>query len=334
MKYKRVKKIDFDFSAIGYGCWGASGKGSWSNHHDQDQMKAIQKAMALGVNFFDVAPIYGMGYAETILGKAIKGNRHNIFIATKAGIPWNDQGEARNDVSADSLLKEIDDSLLRLGVDYVNLLQVHWPTDSGVPLEETMTAMKAIKDSGKANYIGLSNYSVSDIKKASAIVDIVSMQGLYNMFEQNAATYHNIPLQYRVSKEIFPYVKEKGMAFFPYSPLFQGLLVGKIKEDTTFGQGDVRHNNPKLHGEERMKYLTLLDKIRNLEPLKDKALNEIAMNYLMAKDQVTSIIATVMNQDELAANVKALEWEMPKETIQEIDCMVEAIEQHASERGA
>ncbi|MCG8484154.1 MAG: aldo/keto reductase [Clostridia bacterium] len=328
MKYRRVRQIDHDFSVLGYGCWGASGRDSWTKHSDKDQIEAIQVAIGLGVNFFDVAPVYGMGHAEKVLGKAIKGQRNKIFIATKAGLPWNDKGEVRNDVSRDSLLKEIDDSLSRLGVSHVDLLQVHWPTATGIPLEETINAMKTIRDSGKTRYIGLSNYSVSDIHKASQIVDIVSMQGLYNMFEQNAEAYHTIPLQYRTSREIFPYVKEKGMAFYPYSPMFQGLLTGKITADTVFGDGDVRHDNPKLHDENRKKYLALLDKVRNLEPLKDKQLNEIAINYLVGKEEVTSIIATVMNKDELLQNIKALEWEMLKETVLEIDGMVEEFERN------
>ncbi len=326
MKYRSVKKIDFDFSVIGFGCWGASGKGSWTKHSDKDQIEAIQKAIELGINLFDVAPVYGNGHAEEVLGQAIKGQRDKIFIATKAGLPWNDKGEVRNDVSAESLLKEIDESLTRLGVDNVDLLQVHWPTANDVPLEETMNAMKSIKDSGKTRYIGLSNFSVSDIQKASEIVDVVSMQGLYNMFEQNAETYHNIPLQYRVGREVFPYVKENGLAFFPYSPLFQGLLTGKITADTTFGEGDVRNSNPKLHGEQREKYLKLLNDVRNIEALKNKKMNEIAMNYLIAKEEITSIIATVMNKDEVVANLKALEWEMSKETVLEIDRMVEKAE--------
>lgn len=324
MRYKRVEKIDFDFSVIGFGCWGASGSGSWTNHTDEEQIQAIRTAIDLGLNFFDVAPIYGMGHAEEVLGKAIVGLRDKIFIATKAGIPWNDKMEARNDVSAESLLKEIDESLERLGVEYVDLLQVHWPTDSGVPLEETITAMKQIKESGKAKYIGLSNYSVEDIKKASDIVEIVSIQGLYNMIEQDVDSYHTIPLQYRVKSETFPLVKERGMAFFPYSPLFQGLLTGVITKDTVFEDGDVRLNNPKLNGTERSKYLGILDKITKLDELKGKPLNEIAFNYLITKEEVTSVIATVQNSEQVKQNIKALEWEMTKETISEIDKIVES----------
>lgn len=323
MKHKRVGQIDFDFSVVGFGCWGASGKGSWTNHSDDSQIEAIQTAIELGINFFDVAPIYGMGHAEEVLGKAITGKRDKIFIATKVGIPWNDKFEARNDVTAKSILKEIDQSLDRMNIDYVDLLQVHWPTDSGVPLEETINAMKQIKESGKAKHIGLSNFSVKDIEKASEIVDIVSMQGLYNMIEQDVDSYHNIPLMYRVKSEIIPLVSKCEMAFFPYSPLFQGLLTGNITEGTVFAEGDVRNSNPKLNGNERSKYLNILDRIKNIKELKERPLNEIAINYLVAKKEITSVIATVKNSEEVIQNLKALKWEMSETVVQKIDSIVD-----------
>lgn len=323
MRYKRVNKIDWDFSVLGFGCWGASGKGSWTDHGDEEQIQAIRRAIELGVNFYDVAPIYGCGHAEEVLGKAIKGYRDRIFIATKVGLPWKEDQVGYNDVTADNILREIDNSLKRLDVAYVDLYQVHWPTDSGVSLEETIKAMKQIKEMGKAKYIGLSNYSISDMEKANEIVDIVSMQGLFNMMEQNADAYHRIPLQYRVTDEVFPMVKREGLAFFPYSPLFQGLLTGKITKDTVFGENDVRIHNPKLQGNQRLKYLSVLDEIRTIDELKDKPLSEIAVNYLVAKPEITSVIATHANASEVEANVKALKWEMSKETVTIIDKLVQ-----------
>ncbi|MDC7235479.1 MAG: aldo/keto reductase [Spirochaetales bacterium] len=323
MKYKKVDKIDYEFSVLGFGCWGASGSGSWSDHGDQEQVRAIETAIDQGINFFDVAPVYGLGHAEEVLAQGIKGKRDKVFIATKVGLPWNNKFEAYNDVSAINIAREIDDSLRRLDVDYVDLYQVHWPSDKGVPLEETIEAMKRVQESGKARYLGLSNYSAADYRKACEITEIASMQGLFNMMEQNADAYHNIPLQYRVSDEIFPLVREEGLAFFPYSPLFQGLLTGKITRETVFGSNDVRINNPKLQGAERLKHLDVLDQIRNLEPLKGKSLPEIAVNYLVAKKEVTSVIATQATSDEVLANVNALEWQMDDETVSSIDALVQ-----------
>lgn len=324
MQYKRVKKIDHDFSVLGFGCWGASGRGSWSDHGDREQIDAIHKAVDLGINFFDVAPVYGCGHAEEILGRAVKGKRDKVFIATKVGLPWKDGYQVYNDVSAVSIAREIEDSLERLNLDYVDLYQIHWPTDKDVPLEETMEAMRKIRESGKARYIGLSNFSVDDYRKACETVDVVSMQGLFNMMEHNASSYHDIPLQYRAADEVFPLVREEGLAFFPYSPLFQGLLTGKITADTVFGEKDVRLANPKLQGEARLKHLAVLDKILALDALEGRALPEIAVNYLVAKREITSVIATQADAAEVEANAKALEWTMDSETVTAIDKMVAA----------
>ncbi len=322
MQYKRVDKIDYDFSVLGFGCWGASGRGSWSDHGDAQQIEAIHCAIDQGINFFDVAPVYGCGHAEEILGRAVKGKRDEIFIATKVGLPWKEGYEVYNDVSSLNISREIEDSLDRLDVDYVDLYQVHWPTDKGVPLDETMDAMKRIKESGKARYIGLSNYSVEDYRRACETVDVVSMQGLFNMMEHNASSYHDIPLQYKAADEVFPLVREEGLAFFPYSPLFQGLLTGKITSETVFGENDVRRANPKLQGEERLKHLSVLDRILKLEGLEGRALPEIAVNYLVAKKEITSVIATQADTSEVKANVKALEWSMDDMTVAAIDNLV------------
>ncbi len=322
MRYKRVKKIDHDFSVLGFGCWGASGKGSWTDHGDKEQIKAIRAAIDAGVNFFDVAPVYGLGHAEEVLGKAIKGHRNDIFIASKVGLPWNERQEVRNDVSRANIMMEIEESLKRLNVEYVDLYQVHWPSTEGVPLEETIEAMRDIKASGKARYIGLSNFSVESYKKANEIVDIVSMQGLFNMLEHNPKSYHDIPLEYQTAKEVLPLCEEEGLAFLPYSPLFQGLLTGKITADTIFGKDDVRNANPKLRGNERIRHLSVLDEIKNIESLQNKKLAEIALNYLVAQKNVTSVIATQANIEEVMANIKALEWEMDQTTVGAIDELV------------
>ena len=190
MKYKKVGKMALEMSALGYGCWGASGQPSWGGHTDLDQIKAIQAAIDGGINFFDVAPVYGLGHAEEVLGQAIKGKRNDIYIATKCGLPWNENKQVRNDVRPEAILKEIDESLIRLGVDHVDLYQVHWPTADGVAIEDTAKALASILETGKARYVGLSNYSIEDAKTFNKYVEIASMQGLYNMIEQNAESYH------------------------------------------------------------------------------------------------------------------------------------------------
>lgn len=324
MKFKKVNKMDMNISALGFGCWGASGEPSWGGHTDAEQIRAIQTAIDGGINFFDVAPVYGLGYAEEILGKATEGKRNSIYIATKCGLPWDDQKNVRNDVRKDVILKEIDESLTRLGTDYVDLYQVHWPTADGVAIEETMSALNEVLKTGKARYVGLTNFSIADAKEAQKYVEISSMQGLYNMIEKNPESYHNIPLQYRVEKEVLPYVQEEGMAFLPYSPLFQGLLSGSFDPNKTFKAGDVRNSNPKLVGDLYQKHYALIEKLNAFAKALGKPLNEVTINWLVEQQAVTSIIAGVKNEEQVKNNLKALEWTLEADVILEINKIVDA----------
>jgi len=324
MKFKRVSKMDMDVSALGFGCWGASGQPSWGGHTDADQIKAIETAIDGGINFFDVAPVYGLGYAEEILGKAIQGKREQIYIASKCGLPWDDQKNVRNDVRKDVILKEIDEILKRLGTDYVDLYQVHWPSADGVSIEETMSAMQEVLKSGKARYIGLTNFSVQDAKTAQEYVEIASMQGLYNMIERNPKSYHNIPLQYKVEEEVLPYTQAEGMAFLPYSPLFQGLLSGHFGNDKKFSQGDVRNSNPKLVGDLYQKHYELIHQLKQFAQQIGKPLNQVAINWLIDQKAVTSVIAGVRNADQVIDNLKALEWALKADEIEAINKIVDA----------
>ena len=223
MVYKKVEKIAEEISAIGIGCWNMGG--DWDSSEENTSIRIIHAAIDLGINFFDVAPVYGWGVSETILGKALKegGRRDKVLIASKGGLLWNEKHQTRNNLSKDSLLKEIDDTLTRLQTDHVDIYQMHWP-DPNVPLEETAEALNIMKKAGKIRYVGLSNFSQADVEKMMEYISVDCQQGLYNMLERNPGSYHGISLEYRTEKEVFPNVKKYGQAFLPYSPLFQGLL--------------------------------------------------------------------------------------------------------------
>jgi len=309
LKYKKVKKIKEKLSALGYGCWGVSGPSFWDGTTDEDSIKTIQRAISGGINFFDVAPVYGLGHAEEVLGKAIKGSRDKIFIATKCGLLWDDQGRTRNCLKPESIRKEIEDSLKRLGTDHVDLYQLHWP-DPEVEIEETMETMVELKQEGKIRYIGLSNFSIAKAKRAMKVGEVCSMQGLYNMLERNPKSYHNIPLDYRVEKEVLPFVLENGMAFLPYSPLFQGLLAGAISDKKKFSEHDVRAANPKLNTPEFNKYYEVVVELNRLAHEIGKPLSHIAINWLIRNEAVTSVIAGAQKVEQIEQNLGAIEWDM------------------------
>ncbi|HEY8541577.1 MAG TPA: aldo/keto reductase [Pseudothermotoga sp.] len=318
MKYRSTSRFPVNVSVIGLGCWGLSGPSVWRDSNDSDSIKIVHKALENDINFFDVAPVYGFGHAEEILGKAIKGfPRDKIVIATKCGLIWDDQKRITRCLKPSSIFKEIDESLRRLKTDYIDLYQLHWP-DPNTPIEETIDALIELKRIGKIRYIGLSNFSVDT---AQRLLDhISSMQGLYNMFERNALSYHNIALEYRTEKEVLPFCEKNGLAFLPYSPLMQGILTGDISYNERFT--DVRAANPKLVGGNLSKYIRVVEKLKEIGTKIGRPVNEIAMNWLIKHQAITSIIAGATKPEQLQENLKALDWEMSDELFEEVDRIV------------
>ncbi len=318
MKTKRVAALpDLEFSAIGFGCWGISGGDVWNDTTDENSIRAVQKAVELGVNFFDVAPVYGLGHAEEVLGQALKGRRQEVLIASKCGLVWDDQKNVTNNLTAASINSEIEDSLRRLQTDYIDIYQIHWP-DPETPIEETMEALAKLKTSGKIRHIGVTNFSLDLANQAMAVAPIVSHQGLYNMLERNPTSYHNIPLTYRVEDEIFPHCREHGLAFFPYSPLFQGLLTGKFQATNNFDEQDVRSANPNLVGDKFRQYFEIAERLNAFAQEIGKPLNQVALNWLINQEAVTSIISGAQTVEHVEQNVGSVTWVLTEDMMQQI----------------
>ena len=206
MIYKKVRLIEDQISALAIGCWNFGG--DWDSSNDDNTREIVHAAIANGINFFDVAPVYGWYHSEEVLGKILEegGLRNKVIIASKAGLLWDENHKTRNNLSRASLMEEIDGSLKRLRTDHIDIYQMHWP-DHNVPIEETAQALADIKKAGKIRYVGLSNFSQADVEKFQKIVPVECQQGLYNMLERNTPSYHGIPLEYKTEDEMlaWPY---------------------------------------------------------------------------------------------------------------------------------
>lgn len=310
MKYKSVGQLPgLELSVVGLGCWGLSGAGLWTGSSDEQSTRTVQAAREGGVNLFDVAPVYGFGHAEEILGRALAGHRDEVIIATKCGLVWDEQGNIRNDLSPASIAREVDASLRRLGTDHIDVYQLHWP-DPATPIEDTMEYLLERRTEGVIRHIGVSNFSIELTERARACGPVVSHQGLYNMLEQNAASYHEIPLEYRTLDEVLPYVEAHGMAFFPYSPLLQGLLTDDLARSGNFGPTDVRRANPHLSGPEADWYFAAARRLQTIAREAGKPLAQIAINWLIEQPAVTSVISGGTQERQVRENVAATDWEL------------------------
>ncbi|MCF8017897.1 MAG: aldo/keto reductase [Vallitaleaceae bacterium] len=325
MIFKKVDKIDNKISAIGLGCWNFGG--DWDSTDDTKSSKIILSALDLGINFFDVAPVYGWGHSEEVLGKTLKeaGIRDKVIIASKGGLLWNEKHETTNNLSKKSLLKEIDASLMRLQTDYIDIYQMHWP-DPSVSLKETADALNEIKKAGKIRYVGLSNFSKKDVEEMMNHTEVHCQQSLYNMLERNTSSYHSIDLAYKTEEEVLPMVRKHGQAFLPYSPLFQGLLAGKFTSGKNFSENDIRNANPKLVGKDYEKYFEAANQIKELANLYGKPMNELALNWLRQKPEVTSIIGGASSVEQLRKNINCLSWEIDEEMMRMINEIIAPFE--------
>jgi aryl-alcohol dehydrogenase-like predicted oxidoreductase len=306
MEKRRLGNSNLMASVIGFGAW-AAGKAGWGNVDEQEIMKAIQTAYDHGVNFFDTAPFYGFGESERILGKTLKPVRDKVIIATKFGLVWNEKGDFVKDASRKNILREIDQSLKNLNTDYIDLYQVHWPDDQ-TPIEETMETLNELVEKGKVRYIGVSNFSVEQMEEARKYANVVSLQSLYNLLQRD------------VEKAEYPYTEKNEMGFIPYSPLAQGLLTGKFNTQTTLPPDDVRRQFNPLFQEGRFEEnLKKVEKIRTVAERYNKPTAQVAVNWLLAKPAVTTVITGAKNKEQILQNIASSEWKLTREDVARLD---------------
>jgi aryl-alcohol dehydrogenase-like predicted oxidoreductase len=310
MKYRSVSAIPgIEFSVIGFGSWALGDTSGWHGSSDAESIATIHRALDCGVTLFDTAPVYGFGGSQRVLGQALKGQRDKITLASKCGLLWDDNKVIRRDLSAEAVRQDVETSLLRLQTDHLDLLQLHWP-DHDTPLEETARALRDVIESGKVRMVGVTNFSIQDTEALAKLVPVVSYQGLYNLLERNPDSYHNITLEYRTEREILPYCREKGLAFLPYSPLFQGLLTGRFSVNSRFGSDDVRSANPKLTGPDFARYVQVCDELKGIAADAGLNLTHLALAWLCSDPTVTSVLCGAHRPAQIADNAAAADVEL------------------------
>lgn len=320
MLYKSTNNFPEEISAMGFGCWSVASY-NWSGGEIAVAIKAIETSIEEGVNFFDVAPVYGYGDSEILLGKALEKHRNHVLVATKCGLLWDEKdGPTRNCLKKESIIHEVECSLKRLNMDYVDLLQMHWP-DPGTPLEESLDAMAELIRQGKIRYVGLSNFSLEDVKKANTILPVAAYQGLYNLIDRNSGSYCNIPLAYKAENEILPFCKENGIAFIPYSPACQGLLTGRYyrNRDKDLNPSDMRLTNPELVGEALNAKMDKVERLGKLAERTGHSMAGLALGWLVAKQEVTTVIVGSRTPAYAVENARIGTETLPNEIIEEIE---------------
>ena len=239
MQTRALPGTDLSVSIIGFGGW-AMGRTYWGDDvDDADSIAAVRLALDLGVNWFDTAPLYGEGHADEVLARALGNERHrdDIIIATKVGVRIRGQhGHAQCDLSPGHIRADVDASLTRLGVERIDLLQVHWPCELGTPLEESFGALDALRRSGKVRHLGVCNYDAASLARIRDIAPIVSLQTPLSL------------LRREYEGELAPACARLGLGVLAYEPLCRGLLTGKYLRPHSFPASDMRSRDDRFSG--------------------------------------------------------------------------------------
>ncbi|CAM4405467.1 aldo/keto reductase [Paenibacillus tarimensis] len=310
MKYRKLGKNGPEISVIGFGSWAIGGSGwasSWGSQDDELSVESVRAALDAGVTFYDTAAVYGLGHSEEVIGRALGSDRDKVVLATKCGLVWDEDKNVTRNGTYDSILREAEASLKRLGTDYIDLYQMHWPdTGTNAPAEETMRAMDKLVQDGKVRYVGVSNYDVPLLEKSLTVRHVDSLQPPYSI------------LRPAVEKEILPYCQEKGIGVVSYSPLTSGLLSGNYTYETTFDEGDWRSRSAAHTGEGLRKNVDKANRLKTIAARYDITLPQLAVAYVLAHPALTSAIVGVRKPSHILNILPAAEVELDEATLQEI----------------
>ena len=306
MKYKTIPNTDLKVSTICLGTW-VFGGDMWGGAKEQECINAVKASLESGINFIDTAPIYGAGVSEQIVGKAIKGMRDEIVLATKCGL-LKRNGKIASDLSPESIEKEIGLSLKRLGVDCIDLYQCHWP-DVNTPIEKTLDTLIKIKEQGKIKYIGISNFQGDVLRKASKHASIATNQVQYSMLERS------------IEKDALPYCCENNIGVMTYGGLAGGVLSGKYRTKPNFSSEDARgfFYNKWYSGEGFEKIQKILENFGAI----GKPANQIAINWVRQQPGVTSVIVGCRNKNQAQQNAESAEWQLSGDQLAELSDLVQ-----------
>jgi aryl-alcohol dehydrogenase-like predicted oxidoreductase len=289
---------------MGGGGW----KFSWGPQEDQESIEAIKRAVDLGVNWIDTAAIYGLGHSEEVVGKALKEISPRPFIATKCGLVWDEAKNISNRLKRESVRREAEASLRRLGVDVIDLYQIHWPYPDE-DIEEGWSEMSRLVEEGKVRYIGVSNFNVSQMERIKKIHPIASLQPPYSMLKRG------------IEAEILPYCAENNIGVIVYSPMQKGLLTGAVTRERVaqFAPDDHRRNDPQFQEPELSVNLELVEKLREIAARYGKTPAQLAVAWVLRRPEVTSAIVGIRRPSQIEEIVPAADFDISQEDLELIE---------------
>ncbi len=296
MQTKKLGNSDMNISRIGFGAWAIGGvwEWGWGSQEDKDSIAAIHKALDMGINWIDSAPVYGLGHSEEVIGQALKQTNHKPYVFTKCGLPWDDKKEITGNLTKASLQKELEDSLRRLDVDVIDLYQIHWPNPAE-DIEQGWEALAELQQQGKIRYIGVSNFSVEQLEKIQKIAPVTSLQPPYSLAFPE------------VEQEILPFCEKHNIGAINYSPMASGLLSGKMTRERieNLAEDDWRRRSDHFLEPRLSRNLALVEVLKDIAGQQNCTAGEVAIAWTLLNPGITGAIVGLRREDQVEGVIKA-----------------------------
>lgn len=314
MQTRQLGNSDLHITRVGYGAWAIGGSGwqfAWGSQDDNDSIAAIHRSLELGVNWIDTAAVYGLGHSEEVVARALKtwpGPRPYIF--TKCGRLWDEHGNVRGGLGADSIRREIEDSLRRLAPDVIDLYQIHWPPNPDSPqLEEGWSTLADLMRQGKVRWIGVSNFDVKQLRRAQAIAPVTSLQSPYSLIHRE------------VERETLPYCLREGIGVIVYSPMASGLLTGAMTRERAakLPKDDWRRASSNFNEPKLSRNLALVERLREIGTRHGRSPGEVAIAWTLHNPAVTGAIVGARNASQAEGVMRAAELRLSDTELDEIE---------------
>jgi aryl-alcohol dehydrogenase-like predicted oxidoreductase len=314
MERRRLGHTDMEITTLGLGAWAIGGGGwlnGWGPQDDDESIATIHRAVEKGINWIDTAAVYGLGHSEEVVGRAVKGMAERPYIFTKCSRVWRDPMTIESVLKADSVRRECEESLRRLGVEAIDLYQLHWPRPDE-DIEEGWGALVELQKEGKVRWIGVSNFSADQMRRAQAIGPIASLQPPYSLLERS------------IEDEVLPYCSQQNIGVIVYSPMKSGLLSGKMTRERalSFPADDWRHRNPDFQEPRLSRNLELVEHLRAIGGRYGVTPGEVAIAWTLSHPAVTGAIVGMRRPDQADEIAGAAGLRLSQDDLAEIEELV------------
>ncbi len=314
MEKKQLGTSDLHITPMGVGAWAMGGgdwKYGWGAQRDNESIAAIHRALDLGINWIDTAAVYGLGHSEEVVGRAVKGLSEKPYIFTKGTRIWDADGNISGNLTADSIRREVEDSLRRLGVDVIDLYQIHWPNPEEY-LEEAWTAMAELQQAGKLRYIGVSNFNPAQLERIMRIAPVTSNQPPYSAIKTG------------VEADVLPFCQEHNIGVIVYSPMQAGLLTGKMTRERieNLPDNDWRKSNSEFQEPRLTHNLKLADLMGKIAQKHNVPTPAVSIAWVRQHPAVTGAIVGVRRPDQVDGVIDGGTLALDDEDMQKIDELI------------